>query len=100
MIDLKQTTQHDLSADPTIGMAIPFQELMAKEFPKLVKVERGEFVLDNGHYRIEVKRVKNYAQLVRWVHHLMGKRWATKEVLEPFIEVVCEYHGLQLHRME
>ena len=77
-------------------------DLLDYEVPELVKIEKGEIGFKDGDhfsYWVELSRIPNHEALIEWIHHLMGKNWVTKEMLEQFIEKVCShrkwgiYHG-------
>lgn len=70
---------------------------------RLVKIEDGQIGIydtqnDKYHYWIELTRIKTHRDLLEWVHHLNGKVWVTKEVLDDFIEAVFSYRKWTLYK--
>ena len=72
-------------------------EMMNTEFPKLVEVRFGEVGFPENNYWIELAEIKNYHDLVAWIHHLAGKTWVDGEMIAEFIEVVCEQKGWKIY---
>lgn len=72
-------------------------ELYDLETPVLVRIEDKQIGLLADNYWIELDRIKTRAALLEWVHHLLGKNWVTKEMLEQFIEQVHTYRKWKLY---
>ena len=67
----------------------------------LVKIEGGQIGLKDGdHYSywIELTRINTPRDLLEWVHHLNGKVWVSKELLDDFIEAVFKYRDWTLYK--
>jgi uncharacterized protein YlzI (FlbEa/FlbD family) len=68
---------------------------------KLVNIKDGYIGFnDNGRYSywIELTRIKTPRDLLEWTHHLNGKNWVTKEMLDDFIEAVFNYRKWTLYK--
>lgn len=48
-------------------------------------------------YPIELSRCDSHAKILEWVTHLCAKNWTTPPVLERFIHVAAQTHGLNVH---
>lgn len=73
------------------------RELLTRPAPKFVEVENGEIGFIGHQYWIELDRIKTRAALLEWIHHLLGKRWVTNDMLSDFIEKVCEIRKWKLY---
>jgi hypothetical protein len=63
----------------------------------VVTVDDGAFVFEGHPYSIEVDRVITHAEILHWLHHLMGKAWIIKPILEEFLERACEQNRFDIH---
>ena len=48
-------------------------------------------------YPIELSRIPDPEAVVRWVNHLAGKTWGTREIVKGFISSVYNIKGWDLH---
>jgi hypothetical protein len=64
----------------------------------LVVIENDQVVFITADYWIELTRINDRAALIEWIHHLLGKTWITNELLEQFIELVCNYRKWPIYR--
>ena len=48
-----------------------------------------------GTYEIELNRIKTHEDCVKWINHLNGKVWFTKDVLSDFIVAFEKITGLK-----
>jgi hypothetical protein len=88
--------------DPEPDPWVPLK-LSMEPRERLVKIEDGEIGIydtqnDKYHYWIELDRINTHRDLLEWVHHLNGKVWVTKEVLDDFIEAVFSYRKWTLYK--
>ena len=72
-------------------------EMMNAKFPKLVEVRFGEVGFPETNYWIELAEIRNYHDLVAWVHHLAEKAWVDGERIAEFIEAVCAQKGWEIY---
>jgi len=69
------------------------------ERPVLVKIDDfGQVGFIARDYWIDLDRIKDRAALIGWIHHLLGKRWVTSEMLIQFIETVCNYRKWPIYK--
>lgn len=57
---------------------------------KIVQIKNNSIILINGHceYPIPVGHIKNNPLgLVKWIHHLMQKRWIKRDHIIQLIEI-------------
>ena len=56
-------------------------------------------IIYNGGRRYEIKltRIQDESSLIRWIHHLLMKRWFTKKHVKEFIKVVSDENGFDLY---
>ena len=58
-----------------------------------------EYITINLSYEYDIKldRLNTCRRILKTVRHLSGKTWMTTEVLSRFIELVTEYHHIDLY---
>ena len=47
-------------------------------------------------YRVRLDRCSTPEAILAWVHHLAEKKWVTVPVIERFVEVATEHHGIKI----
>lgn len=47
-------------------------------------------------YEIELSRCDSLEKILSWVAHLCEKTWMNTEILERFIQIAAQTHGLEL----
>ena len=51
------------------------------------------FHFPNWDYEIPWARLRDQDDLIAWIDHIAGKRWATPDVVRLFIGTVRQHHG-------
>jgi hypothetical protein len=55
-----------------------------------VYVNDGYIIIKSvDDYDIPLKKCKTAEEILEWVHHLLGKKWVSREIIRRFIEIVC-----------
>ena len=49
-------------------------------------------------YEIDMARIKDAIDVLSWAHHLLGKSWATNDMVAEFIKRVCDYRNIDIFR--
>lgn len=64
-----------------------------------VVIEDGWIRFPEGRYDIELSRINSYQKLISWVVHFLDtKDWITPQMLFRFIQLVANYHGLNVYQ--
>ena len=64
---------------------------------KQVQVVEGSIVINVEYeYVIELDRCDTHPKILAWVVHLCEKTWMTPDVLQRFVYLASNHHGLEL----
>jgi len=82
-----------------------FQDIEDQTKQAQIDLENSLFIDDDyicfnvrGRYDIELKRCKDHAAILEWVHHMSCKQWMTVDLIHRFIGLTTAYHDLVLYR--
>ena len=68
-----------------------------KERERMCEI-RGDFIIldpDDIAYEIELDDCDTHQKIIRWVLHLSRKSWFSRDMLQIFVGMACNYHGLE-----
>ena len=89
---------HTIELDGKTITVYNVQDIMNSVRPVLVKIEDGQIGFVDHAYWIELSQIKTRRDLIEWIHHMLGKQWVTNEMLEQFIEQVCQYRNWTIYK--
>lgn len=71
---------------------------LLNELDKQCYIDGDYIVLDvRFPYDIELSRCDSPEKILHWVWHLSQKNWVHRHLLWKFINLVCEYHNLEMN---
>ena len=65
-----------------------------KELNKIVKKDDDCIIL-HGYYYIEFDRFDTKEKILEWVIHLIEKRDMDSDIINRFIKMACDVHGIK-----
>lgn len=92
-----------MSGSHTLQELVDIVDSEEKLIPDIVfDEEEGFFELyvyedKKRFYEVDIKTCRDHESLVRWIMHLSGKRWFTKDLMEKFVETWGKATGLAIH---
>jgi hypothetical protein len=91
-------------SEPDSSNGLEFLERQMTAGPRLpfVRIQDGTIeVIDRSSaatiYEIAADRVTSPEMVMRWIEHLSGKTWVTKQHLREFVRVCSDHLGTSLH---
>jgi hypothetical protein len=76
-----------------------WEEMLAhgEQLSQQVSIQDGYLVINVAfEYPIELARCDTHAKILAWVVQLTDKTWITPEVVQRFIYLATQHHGLDL----
>ncbi len=85
----------DIFSDEFRKKVIARRELLEKQ----VRIEDGHVVVNVAYdYNIPLGELDSAEKILSWVMQLCEKTWITSEVIERFISVAAQHHGIKIPR--